>query len=58
VPDDATTRNLLLHFNLLIRRGDRIGIVGPNGIGKSTLVRLLLGSETHLTPDVSDRGLG
>ena len=43
VPDGATTRNLLLHFNLLIRRGDRIGIVGPNGIGKSTLVRLLLG---------------
>jgi len=31
------------HFNLLIRRSDRIGIVGPNGIGKSTLVRILLG---------------
>jgi ATP-binding cassette subfamily F protein uup len=46
VPDGANTRNLLLHFNLLIRRGDRIGIVGPNGIGKSTLVRLLLGVNT------------
>ena len=36
---------------MLIRRGDRIGIVGPNGIGKSTLVRLLLG----LTPAESGR---
>ena len=43
VPDGEAERCLLRHFNLLIRRGDRIGIVGPNGIGKSTLVRLLLG---------------
>ena len=43
VPDHEAERFLLRHFNLLIRRGDRIGIVGPNGIGKSTLVRLLLG---------------
>ena len=36
-------RQLLNHFNMLVRRSDRIGIVGPNGIGKSTLVRVLLG---------------
>lgn len=26
-----------------IQRGDRIGIIGPNGVGKSTLLRILLG---------------
>ena len=43
--DDSETarRQLLSHFNMLVRRSDRIGIVGPNGIGKSTLVRVLLG---------------
>ena len=41
---EAVRRQLLSHFNLLVRRSDRIGIVGPNGIGKSTLVRILLGA--------------
>ena len=41
--DAALRRQLLAHFNLLVRRTDRIGIVGPNGIGKSTLVKVLLG---------------
>ncbi len=35
-------------FSLTILRGDRIGIIGPNGIGKSTLLRLLLG---EIEPD-------
>ena len=34
---------LIRDFSLRIRRGDRIGLVGNNGVGKSTLLRLLLG---------------
>lgn len=34
-------------FSAKIVRGDRIGIIGPNGVGKSTLLKLLLG---ELTP--------
>ena len=30
-------------FSTTIMRGDKIGIIGPNGIGKTTLLQLLLG---------------
>jgi ABC transport system ATP-binding/permease protein len=30
-------------FSARIMRGDRIGIIGPNGCGKSTLIKLLMG---------------
>ncbi len=30
-------------FSTLIMRGDRIGIIGPNGVGKTTVLNLLLG---------------
>ncbi|MET0085911.1 MAG: ATP-binding cassette domain-containing protein [Sedimenticola sp.] len=36
-------------------RGDRIGIIGPNGCGKTTLLNLLLG---RLTPDAGKVKLG
>lgn len=30
-------------FSWVVQRGDRVGLVGPNGIGKSTVIKLLLG---------------
>ena len=32
-------------FSDTIQRGDKVGLIGPNGIGKSTLLRLILGEE-------------
>jgi ATP-binding cassette, subfamily F, member 3 len=38
--------------NLHIERGDRIALIGPNGVGKSTLMRMLSGVEA---PDGGER---
>ncbi len=46
---------LIKDFSLRIRRGDRIGLVGNNGVGKSTLLHLLLG---ELTPSRGTVKLG
>ena len=42
-------------FSTIIQRGDRVGIVGSNGVGKTTVIKLLLG---ELTPDEGDVLLG
>ncbi|MEC7576609.1 MAG: ATP-binding cassette domain-containing protein, partial [Pseudomonadota bacterium] len=41
-------KTILESFNLRITRGDRIGILGKNGSGKTTFLKLLVG---ELTPD-------
>ncbi len=43
------------HFSTTILRGDRIGLLGPNGCGKTTLLKLLLG---ELPPDRGEVELG
>ena len=41
-------RKIIRDFTLRIQRGDRIGIVGANGTGKTTLIRMLTG---EMAPD-------
>ena len=41
--DANGSRQLIDRLNLTVQRGDRVGLIGPNGIGKSTLLQLILG---------------
>jgi zinc transport system ATP-binding protein len=42
---------VLEHINLAINAGEYVGVIGPNGGGKTTLIRLILGLEK---PDKGD----
>ncbi len=46
---------ILKPFSLTVMRGDRVAFVGPNGIGKTTVLKLLLGQES---PDSGQVKLG
>ena len=46
---------LMDNINIKIRRGDRIGLIGNNGVGKSTLLKILLG---QIIPDKGSVKLG
>lgn len=37
-------KSIIKDFSIRIIRGDRIGLLGPNGVGKSTLLNILLGN--------------
>lgn len=48
-------QQLINNIKIKIRRGDRIGLIGNNGVGKSTLLKILLG---HIEPDEGSVKLG
>jgi ABC transport system ATP-binding/permease protein len=50
-------RTVIRSFSTAIMRSDRIGVIGPNGCGKTTLLKLLTGA---LTPDTGtvEQGTG
>src|SRR3954469_5275328 len=48
-------RTLVKDLDLIISRGDRAGLIGPNGVGKTTLLKLILG---EIAPDSGTVRLG
>ncbi|RYL29357.1 ATP-binding cassette domain-containing protein [Acinetobacter piscicola] len=38
---------IIKDFSALVLRGDRIGLVGDNGVGKTTLIKAILGEQEH-----------
>ena len=55
VNKNFASKCIIRDFSIQIKRGDRIGIVGPNGIGKTTLIKILLG---EVQPDCGEIKLG
>jgi ATP-binding cassette subfamily F protein uup len=46
---------LIKNFDMRILRGDRVAFVGPNGVGKTTLLKMLVG---EIAPDTGSVSLG
>jgi len=44
--DKGKIKTVLNEFSYDFNKGDRIGIVGPNGVGKSTFLKVLTGQQT------------
>jgi len=44
-------RTILSPFDIRIQRGDRVAFVGPNGVGKTTVLKMLTGK---LSPDTGE----
>ncbi|MES2204325.1 MAG: ATP-binding cassette domain-containing protein [Pseudomonadota bacterium] len=48
-------KTIIKDFSMRIMRGDRIGLLGPNGVGKTTLLNILLGK---IPPEKGEVKLG
>ncbi|MDX2034210.1 MAG: ABC-F family ATP-binding cassette domain-containing protein [Blastocatellia bacterium] len=46
------TKTLARDLNVTLRRGERLGIIGGNGTGKTTLLRTLLGEQPPIAGDM------
>ena len=53
-PVHGGERTVLDNINLRIRPGEKIGVLGRNGAGKSTMVRIISGAEPAMpTPEMA-----
>ncbi|MBQ7629231.1 MAG: ABC-F family ATP-binding cassette domain-containing protein, partial [Selenomonadaceae bacterium] len=41
--DNLNFKNIIKNFSLEIIRGEKVGLIGKNGVGKSTLLKLIVG---------------
>lgn len=48
-------KTIVENFDLRVMRGDRVAFVGPNGVGKTTLLKMLTG---EIAPDAGEVKLG
>lgn len=52
LPKGEDVRSVLNNINFLIRHGERVGLIGANGAGKSVLLRLILGKEMPTSGEI------
>jgi ATP-binding cassette subfamily F protein uup len=55
VSKSFASRPIVKDLDLIVTRGDRLGLIGPNGSGKTTILKLILGT---LAPDAGTVRLG
>jgi len=41
--ENVNFKDIIKNFNLEIRKGEKVGLIGKNGVGKSTLLKIIVG---------------